>query len=80
MSFLFGKLVNLSEAIHVHLADEGGELAVPEVVGKNFFLYFFWTFDQYLCAIIRPANERLKLFFLRGDSSTLRISQSLPMN
>jgi hypothetical protein len=45
---LFKHFDDFIEFIHVELADEGRQVAVPKEMGQNFILQFFRVFDENL--------------------------------
>ena len=59
-----GVLAALVEAVHVELADEGVDVAVPEVLGQDVVLEVIDLLDGKLASVGHPVDDRLVVLVL----------------
>ena len=67
-------VADLVEVVHVELADEGGEVAVPEVGGQDLLLEALNIKDGEVGALLVPGDNAGVLIGLNGKGVTSRIS------
>jgi hypothetical protein len=74
-----GEFDHLAEAVHVELPDEGGEVAMSEVVRQHLLLHFLGLLDEHLVRAV-PGEIVVILLFLRQGTDTSKMWYSLIMN
>jgi len=63
---------DFAEAVHIQLADEGLQIAVPEEARQHFVLEFLGLFDEYL-GVAAPTQVIAVLLALRRGALTSRM-------
>lgn len=72
-------MADFAKSVHVELADEGGEVFVFEVAGKDFLCEFGDVFDIEAVGRSCPADGFGDLLVLNNSGSTSSISTNLEM-
>jgi hypothetical protein len=66
-----GVFAALMEAVHVELADEGVDVAVPEVFGEDVVLEVIDLLDGKLAPVRHPVDDRLVVLVLQDFEALL---------
>ena len=70
-NILAGVFATFVEAVHVELPDEGVDVTVPEVFGKDMVLEVVDLFDGELASVGHPVDDSLVVFVFKDLEALL---------